>query len=186
MLMDDLHRALGDISNIRRQMARTTEFRGYGPATLASTSVFALLAAGVQARWVPDPVSNINLYLNGRSLGRLDYHPDRYARTPHALGYGRRNDPNGRRAVPSVRWGRCFPDDRARALCSVGSVDASRSLAGNLQPWHLLFLPIPSAANGRRGCVVFDHGIDLHIAGGTSSVFTLGNGDSICHRTDAC
>jgi hypothetical protein len=63
MLMDDLHRALGDISNIRRQMARSTEFRGYGPATLASTSVFALLAAGVQARWVPDPVSNINLYL---------------------------------------------------------------------------------------------------------------------------
>jgi hypothetical protein len=33
--MDDLNRALGDISSIRQQMARSTEFRGYGPATLA-------------------------------------------------------------------------------------------------------------------------------------------------------
>jgi len=61
--MDDLHRALGDISNIRRQMARTTEFRGYGPATLAATAVCAGFAAVAQAVWVPDPVSHINSYL---------------------------------------------------------------------------------------------------------------------------
>ena len=35
--MNDLNRALGDIDSIRRQMARTTEFRGYGPTTLASS-----------------------------------------------------------------------------------------------------------------------------------------------------
>src|ERR1035441_4933563 len=35
--MNDLNRALGDISSIRRQMARSTEFHGYGPATLAGT-----------------------------------------------------------------------------------------------------------------------------------------------------
>jgi len=62
--MDDLHRALGDISSIRRQMARSTEFRGYGPVTLAATAVFALLAAGVQAIWVPDPANHIGLYLS--------------------------------------------------------------------------------------------------------------------------
>jgi hypothetical protein len=61
--MDDLHRALGDISSIRRQMARATEFRGYGPATLAATAVLAVLAAGAQTLWVPDPANQINLYL---------------------------------------------------------------------------------------------------------------------------
>jgi len=38
----ELHKALGDIGSIRRQMANTTEFRGYGPATLASTAYLAL------------------------------------------------------------------------------------------------------------------------------------------------
>jgi hypothetical protein len=35
--MNDLNKALGDISSIRRQVAHATEFRGYGPATLAGT-----------------------------------------------------------------------------------------------------------------------------------------------------
>jgi hypothetical protein len=61
--MDDLNKALGDISSIRRQMARTTEFRGYGPATLAATGVIALLAAAAQALWLPDPAAHILLYL---------------------------------------------------------------------------------------------------------------------------
>lgn len=62
--MNDLHKALGDISSMRRQMARTTEFRGYGPATLASTGVFAVLAAGLQTRWVPDPANHVSAYLS--------------------------------------------------------------------------------------------------------------------------
>lgn len=61
--MDDLNKALGDISSIRRQMARTTEFRGYGPATLAATGVIAILAAAAQALWLPDPAGHILLYL---------------------------------------------------------------------------------------------------------------------------
>ena len=47
--MNDLHKALGDISSIRRQVAHSTEFRGFGPATLAGTGVLAILAAGAQA-----------------------------------------------------------------------------------------------------------------------------------------
>jgi hypothetical protein len=62
--MNDLYKALGDISRIRRQMASTTEFRGYGPATLAATGIFAILAAGAQGHWVPDPVSHISAYLS--------------------------------------------------------------------------------------------------------------------------
>src|SRR5260221_9260474 len=53
--MNDLNKALGDISSIRRQVAHSTEFRGYGPATLASTGVLAVGAAGAQALWLPDP-----------------------------------------------------------------------------------------------------------------------------------
>src|SRR5450432_633414 len=62
--MNDLHKALGDISSIRRQMAQSTEFRGYGPATLASTGAFALAAAGAQALWVPDPANHLVAYLS--------------------------------------------------------------------------------------------------------------------------
>ena len=61
--VNDLHKALGDISSIRRQMARSTEFRGYGPATLAATGAIALLAGGVQALWLPDAASHIPAYL---------------------------------------------------------------------------------------------------------------------------
>lgn len=46
--MNNLDRALDDISSIRRQMAATMEFRGYGPATLATTGGFAIAAATIQ------------------------------------------------------------------------------------------------------------------------------------------
>jgi len=62
--MTDLDKALGDISSIRRQMARSTEFRGYGPATLASTGALALAAAAAQALWVPDPANHLGGYLS--------------------------------------------------------------------------------------------------------------------------
>lgn len=61
--MNDLYKALGDISSIRKQVASTTQFRGYGPATLAATSGFAILAAGAQAIWLPDPSRHLSVYL---------------------------------------------------------------------------------------------------------------------------
>lgn len=53
--MTDLNRALVDIRNIRRQVAQTTEFRGYGPLTLSATAVLALLAGLVQSHWITEP-----------------------------------------------------------------------------------------------------------------------------------
>src|SRR5215471_12617216 len=41
----DLNKALADITAIRSQMARGTEFQGYGPATVAATEQF--IPAGV-------------------------------------------------------------------------------------------------------------------------------------------
>ena len=61
--MNDLNKALVDISSIRRQMARSTEFRGYGPATLAGTAGFAVLAAIAQSFWVRNPANQIGTYL---------------------------------------------------------------------------------------------------------------------------
>jgi hypothetical protein len=62
--MTDLDKALEDISSIRRQMAHSTQFRGYGPATLAATGVMAFLAASLQSIWLPDPANHIPAYLS--------------------------------------------------------------------------------------------------------------------------
>lgn len=63
MATNDLYRALGDIDNIRRQVANATEFRGYGPATLAGTAVCAVAAAGVQQFCLPMAGKHITGYL---------------------------------------------------------------------------------------------------------------------------
>jgi hypothetical protein len=61
--MNNLNKAIGDISSIRMQVARSTEFRGYGPATLAATGFFAVAAGAVQALWLPDPAGHVLAYL---------------------------------------------------------------------------------------------------------------------------
>jgi hypothetical protein len=52
--MPDVREALSEIRSIRGFMARHTQFRGYGPLTLASTGVLALVIASVQERWRVD------------------------------------------------------------------------------------------------------------------------------------
>ena len=61
--MNDLNKAIGDISSIRMQVARSTEFRGYGPATLAATGLFAAAAGAAQALWLHDPAAHALVYL---------------------------------------------------------------------------------------------------------------------------
>jgi len=70
-IVDELNKALGDITSIRRQVARTTEFRGYGPPTLAATGIFALLAAWAQSRWVPQPEMHVWRYVGLWSVTAL-------------------------------------------------------------------------------------------------------------------
>ena len=45
-------------------MAQTTEFRGYGPVTLATTGLLAMVAASAQALWLTDPAKHILLYVS--------------------------------------------------------------------------------------------------------------------------
>jgi hypothetical protein len=61
--MQDLDKALADITAIRSQMARGTEFQGYGPVTVAATGALAMLAGGAQALWLPDPAADVLSYI---------------------------------------------------------------------------------------------------------------------------
>ena len=49
--MTNLSQALAEISAIRAQVARDTQFRGYGPATIAVSGVLALLVAAAESHW---------------------------------------------------------------------------------------------------------------------------------------
>ena len=53
--MSELNQALVDIRNIRRQVAQTIEFRGYGPFTLSATALIALVAGSIQSHWLHEP-----------------------------------------------------------------------------------------------------------------------------------
>lgn len=61
--MSDLRKALAEIEVIRGQVARATEFRGYGPVTLAGTGVLAGIAAAIQAAHIDDPAHDPAAYL---------------------------------------------------------------------------------------------------------------------------
>jgi len=61
--MRELDKALADITAIRTQMARGTEFQGYGPITVAATGVLAFAAAVAQAILVPEPAAAVLGYL---------------------------------------------------------------------------------------------------------------------------
>jgi hypothetical protein len=61
--MEELDRALADITAIRSQLARGTQFRGYGPMTVAATGFVAMGAAALQALWLPDPESALLEYV---------------------------------------------------------------------------------------------------------------------------
>jgi hypothetical protein len=59
----ELRDALTQISEIRRQMARTEVFRGYRAVPVAFSGLLALAAAAVQAAWIASPVEEVAAYL---------------------------------------------------------------------------------------------------------------------------
>jgi hypothetical protein len=50
--MKELQQALSEIHRIRTQVAHGTEFRGYGPASIAASGILALLVAAAQKQWM--------------------------------------------------------------------------------------------------------------------------------------
>jgi hypothetical protein len=61
--MTELRQALDDINAIRSQVARGTQFRGYGPVSIASSGLLAILVAAVQARWAQSSQHDLRLFL---------------------------------------------------------------------------------------------------------------------------
>src|ERR1700722_10590878 len=53
--MKELQQALSKIHTIRNQVARGTEFRGYGPVSIAVSGILALLVAAAQTQWMATP-----------------------------------------------------------------------------------------------------------------------------------
>jgi hypothetical protein len=58
----DPYNGLAEVQSVRH-LARTGQFRPYGPAILAATGALALLAAALQALWVKDPSGEMARYL---------------------------------------------------------------------------------------------------------------------------
>jgi len=52
--MNDIDRALADISTIRSQVAANTLFRGFGPTVMAITGLLAVATAGAQTIWAKE------------------------------------------------------------------------------------------------------------------------------------
>ncbi len=63
--MNDLRRALSDISDIRGQIVASTCFRGLGPAALAATGALAFVTAVAQHLWLDDPGGQPMIYFAG-------------------------------------------------------------------------------------------------------------------------
>ena len=61
--MADLYKALAQIHAIRGQVARGTEFRGYGAETVAATGILAAAAALFQSVLLKRPEGNVMAYL---------------------------------------------------------------------------------------------------------------------------
>jgi len=63
MTLHDIDKALGDLAYVRSQLAKSSEFRGHGPITLAATALLAVIGTVLQWRYVPDAAADITFYL---------------------------------------------------------------------------------------------------------------------------
>jgi hypothetical protein len=70
--MKELQEALSQIHSIRTQVASGTEFRGYGPASIAVSGLIALAVAAVQTRWVkPDLTAWVAVWAGTAAVSAL-------------------------------------------------------------------------------------------------------------------
>lgn len=61
--MTDLSQALAEISAIRAQVARGTQFRGYGPASVGASGVLAMTVAAMQSVWLRESARSVGEFL---------------------------------------------------------------------------------------------------------------------------
>jgi hypothetical protein len=83
--MKDLRQALSEIHTIRNQVAAGTEFRGYGPASIAVSGILAFLVAALQTEWMartpkPDPALWLGAWAATAALSLLLTGTETFAR----------------------------------------------------------------------------------------------------------
>jgi hypothetical protein len=61
--MTELQRALADIDSIRCQVAFGSQFRGYGPLSIASSGILAIGVAAAQTWWASTSKRDLTLFL---------------------------------------------------------------------------------------------------------------------------
>jgi hypothetical protein len=61
--MDDLDAALDSIRTMRSHLARSADFRFYGPAAIGASGLLAVIAAWLQARFIPVPAAHLVTYV---------------------------------------------------------------------------------------------------------------------------
>ena len=61
--MRDLRGALDEIAQMRGLVARSSQFKGLGPATLTATGLMALFVGATQGFWLPDPVAHAGAFV---------------------------------------------------------------------------------------------------------------------------
>ncbi len=61
--MRELDRALGDIATMRAHLARSSEFRGFGPTSIALTGLLAFGAATLQSRDLAHPAGHPSAFV---------------------------------------------------------------------------------------------------------------------------
>jgi hypothetical protein len=59
----DLRQALAQVSEIRELLARTEVYRGYRSLTVGMSGIVGLVAASIQAMWLPRPTERVDAYL---------------------------------------------------------------------------------------------------------------------------
>lgn len=83
--MPNVREALSEIHSIRGHMARSLEFRGYGPITLASTGVLAIVIASMQNLWAMDlehqPARFLTLWIGAAAVSLTFISIETVART---------------------------------------------------------------------------------------------------------
>lgn len=82
--MPDVREALSEIRSIRGHMARYTEFRGYGPLTLAGTGLLAIAIAALQRRWAidlgPQPARFLAMWIGAAAVALTSISIETFAR----------------------------------------------------------------------------------------------------------
>lgn len=86
----ELREALTQIAEIRQQMARTEVFRGYRAMPVAFSGFLAVVAAVLQAIWIPSPMEQVTSYLGlwvgAAFIGALAAGSEMFHRCRHSRG----------------------------------------------------------------------------------------------------